>query len=96
MKLRFVLLQLVPLALNVLLLAFTVWQLVWVSEAERDLGLQAFAGFYAVGGLVMVMAGITAISQLVFGEPGPRRLLYLSLVNMWVPTILLLVLFLAG
>ena len=96
MKPSFVLLQLVPLTLNVLLVAFTLWQLAWVPEYERDLGLRAFAGFYVVGGVVMVMSGITAVSQLVFGDPGPRRLLYLSLVNMWVPTILLLVLFLAG
>lgn len=96
MKRRFVLLQLVPLALNALLVAFTVWQLVWVPDHERDFGLQSFAAFYAIGGLVMVIAGITAVSQLVFGDPGPRRLLYLSLVNMWVPTLLLLVLFVAG
>lgn len=94
MSRRVVLLQLVPLALNVLLVAFTVWQLVWVPAHERDFGLRSFAVFYAVGGLVMVVAGITAVSQLVFGEPGPRKLLYVSLVNMWVPTLLLLVLFL--
>jgi uncharacterized membrane protein len=94
-KTRFVLLQLAPVVLNGLLVAFTLWQLRWVPESERDLGLRSFAAFYAVGGVVMVTAGITAVSQLVFGDPGPRRLLYLSLVNMWVPTLLLLVLFLA-
>jgi len=95
MKLRFPLLYVAPIALNLLLAAFTAWQLLWVPDTERDLGLRAFAAFYVVGGLVMVIAGITAISQLVFGETGPRRLLYSSLVNMWVPTSLLLVLFMA-
>lgn len=94
MKWRFVALYALPVALNLLLVAFTVWQLAWVPENERDLGLHAFAGFYALGGLVMVISGATAVSKLVFGDTGPRRLLYLSLINMWVPTILLLVLFL--
>ena len=93
MRWRFTLLHGVPIALNMMLVAFALWQLFWVSDAQRDLGLRSFAAFYVVGGLVMVIAGVTAMSHLVFGEAGPRRLLYLSLVNMWIPTLLLLVLF---
>lgn len=94
MKWRFIALYAFPVALNLLLIAFTLWQLAWVPETERDLGLHAFAGFYAIGGLVMVISGATAVSKLVFGDTGPKRLLYLSLINMWVPTILLSALFL--
>lgn len=94
MKWRFIALYAFPVVLNLLLIAFTLWQLAWLPETERDLGLHAFAGFYAIGGLVMVISGATAVSKLVFGDTGPKRLLYLSLINMWVPTILLLALFL--
>lgn len=90
------LLHVVPVVLNGVLLAWGAHELLLVPEAERDVGLNAFAGFYALGGVAMIVSGATAVSDLVLGDSAQRRLLYLSLVNTWIPTLVLLGLFVLG
>ncbi len=90
------LLYVIPVVLNLALVAWGARELLLVPESDHDFGLHAFAGFYALGGVVMVISGATAVSDIVFGDPARRRLLYVALVNTWVPTLVMLALFVFG
>ena len=91
--LRNVFFYVLPLAINIGLLAYLVWQLLPIPTVERQGGLQLFSVIYALGGIVVVVSGFAAFLHSVLNPGGGgQRLFALSLANIIVPTVLLLVL----
>lgn len=92
-RLRLLVLDLLPTAANIGLIAYLTWQLNLLPFVERQGEFRIFSVLYAVGGLVIAVAGVAAF---VHGngvqDRARRRLLMLALVNLIVPTVLLLVL----
>ena len=90
--LRHLLFYYLPLAANLGL----VWYLFWAADFSpayrHQRAFETFALFYAIGGVVVAVSGITAFLQISSSEPGDRRLLVLALVNAIIPTLLLLIL----
>ncbi len=90
--LRRFLLYALPLAGNLALIGYLVWQLRVVALEERHGDFLIFSVLYAVGGVVMVVSGITAFFQGTPRSPAARWLQALALVNTIVPTVLLVIL----
>ena len=89
---RRVLLYFLPLATNVALLAYLVWQLSQVTSFERDSRVFMFAMLYGLGGMVVAVSGVTAFFHATDQIGGPRIYYVLALFNMIVPTASLLAL----
>jgi hypothetical protein len=89
---RRVLLYYLPLAINVVLATYLVWQLWKVTPFERDSRLFMFALLYGLGGIVVAISGVTAFFHAT-AQIGEQRAYYvLSLLNIIIPTVLLLAL----
>jgi len=88
---RRVLLYYLPLAINLALLAYLVWQFSQVTSFERDTRVFMFAVLYGLGGLVVAVSGVTAFLHATDQIGGPRAYYALALFNMIVPTASLLV-----
>ncbi len=89
---RRALLYFLPLATNVALLAYLVWQLSQVTSFERDSRVFMFAMLYGLGGMVVAVSGVTAFFHATDQIGGPRIYYVLALFNMIVPTASLLAL----
>ena len=81
-----------PLAINVGLVAYLVWQLWQVTPFERDSRVFMFAVLYGLGGMVVAVSGVTAFFHATEQIGGPRIYYALALFNMIVPTASLLAL----
>ncbi len=81
-----------PLAGNIGLLWYLFWAADFAPAYRHQRGFETFTLFYAIGGAVVGVSGITAFLQVSSSEPGNRRLLVLALVNAIIPTLLLLIL----
>jgi hypothetical protein len=88
---RRVFVYLLPLACNVALSAYLVWQLGYTPAFDRHTKLQMFALLYAVGGVVVAVSGVTAFLHATTKEKSARGYFALALVNTILPTVLLLV-----
>lgn len=92
-RLRTLVLDLLPTAANIGLIAYLTWQLNLLPFIERQGEFRIFSVLYATGGLVIALAGLAAFVHGNAPHDRPRRrLLVLALVNLIVPTVLLLVL----
>jgi hypothetical protein len=80
-----------PLALNVALIAYLVWQLGYAPGFERHTRLQMFAVLYGMGGVVVAVSGVTAFLHATTREKAARGYFALALINTIVPTLVLLV-----
>jgi hypothetical protein len=89
-KLKRFLLYYLPLLANVSLIGYLTWQLNLVPYFQRQGEFQIFSVLYAVGGLVVFVSGVVAVMLLTANQNAPRQLLALSLVNIIIPTVLLL------
>jgi len=89
---RRVLLYYLPLVINLALAAYLVWQLWEVTPFERDSRVFMFAVLYGLGGLVVVVSGVTAFLHATEQIRGPGAYYALALFNMIVPTASLLAL----
>jgi hypothetical protein len=88
---RPVLFYLAPLACNVALTGYLIWQLGYTTPLDRHSRLQMFALLYAVGGVVLAISGVAAFLQATARDKGSRSYYALALINVIVPTVLLLV-----
>jgi hypothetical protein len=91
-KLKRFLVYYLPLLANLGLIAYLTWQLNLVPYFQRQGEFQIFSLLYAVGGLVVVVSGIAAFTQIVTNQKGTHPLLALALVNAIIPTVLLVAL----
>ena len=92
MPVRRTFLYYLPLAVNVGLLFYLVWQLSQVTSFERDSRVFMFAVLYGLGGMVVAVSGVTAFFHATDQIGGPRIYYVLALFNMIVPTASLLAL----
>ncbi len=92
MPVRRFLVYYLPLAINVALVVYLVWQLSQVTSFERDSRVFMFALLYGLGGLVVAVSGVTAFFHATEQIGGPRIYYALALFNMIVPTASLLAL----
>ena len=79
-----------PLGCNLALTGYLVWQLGYTDALERHSRLQMFALLYAVGGVVLAISGVAAFLQATARDKGSRGYYALALVNVIIPTVLLL------
>jgi hypothetical protein len=93
-KLRLFLLYWLPLATNVGLIIYLVWQLNLVPYFQRQGEFAIFSVLYAIGGLVVVVSGITAFVHASAMQKTERKYFVLSLINTIIPTLLLLLMLL--
>ena len=92
LSVRRALLYYLPLAINVVLAAYLVWQLWNVTPFERDSRVFMFAMLYGLGGIVVAISGVTAFFHAT-AQIGEHRAYYaLALFNIIVPTLLLIIL----
>lgn len=90
-ELRRTLLYYLPLACNLALAAYLVWQLWSVPLLDRHSKFQMFSVLYAVGGVVVAVSGITVFSHATAREARRPGWLYpLAVSNTILPTLLLL------
>lgn len=90
--LRRLLLYFLPLAVNILLAAYLVWQLWNTVGLERDSSVFIFSLLYGLGGMVVAVSGVTAFCHAT-GQLNESGTYYgLALVNIIIPTVLLLLL----
>lgn len=85
-----------PLAFNVALIGYLAWQLGYTAPLDRHSRLQMFALLYAVGGVVLAVSGVAAFMQATAREKGWRGYYALALVNVIIPTVLLLIMLKLG
>lgn len=91
-SLRRTLLYYLPLATNILLTVYLAWQLWQVTPFERHSRVFMFALLYGLGGVVVAVSGVTAFFHAT-GQSRERRVFYaMALVNIIIPTVLLLLL----
>jgi hypothetical protein len=86
------LLYYLPLAVNAGLAAYLGWQLLKLAPTDRDSRVFMFAVTYGLGGIALAISGVTAFFHATAQLGGQRRHYALSLVNIIIPTILLLLL----
>ena len=87
-----VLLYYLPLAVNVVLAIYLGWQLMGVEYADRDSRVFMFSFVYGLGGIVLAVSGVTAFFHATAQIGGHRGYYALSLINIIVPTTLVLLL----
>lgn len=89
---RRTLLYYLPLACNIALITYLVWQLFFVTAYDRHSKFFIFSTLYAVGGVLVAVSGVTAFFHATAQAKGPRVHYMLSLINTIIPTVLLVVL----
>jgi heme/copper-type cytochrome/quinol oxidase subunit 2 len=87
-----VLLYYLPLVVNVVLAIYLGWQLMGVEPAERDSRVFMFSFVYGLGGIVLAVSGVTAFFHATAQIGAHRGYYALSLLNIIVPTVLVLLL----
>jgi len=91
-RLRTLVLDVLPTVANFGLIAYLAWQLNLMPYFQRQGEFQIFSVLYAVGGLVIAVSGVAAFVHAADTRKAARRWFMLALINIIVPTILLLVL----
>lgn len=81
-----------PLIVNASLATYLYWQLWKVTPFERDSRVFMFSMLYGLGGMVVAVSGVTAFFHATAQIGGNRAYYALSLLNIIVPTVLLLAL----
>ena len=81
-----------PLACNLVLTAYLVWQLNYASYYDRHSEFLMFSVLYALGGAVVVVSGVTAFFHGSTVARTARWYYALALVNTIIPTALLVIL----
>lgn len=89
---RTLVLDALPTAANLVLIVYLAWQLNLMPYFQRQGEFQIFSIIYAVGGLVIALSGFAAFVHAADSRMVARRLFMLALVNIIIPTMLLLVL----
>lgn len=89
---RRTLLYYLPLACNIGLIAYLIWQLQFVSPFERHSKFFIFSTLYALGGVLVAISAVTAFFHATAQTKGPAVHYVLSLINTIIPTVLLVVL----
>jgi hypothetical protein len=79
-----------PLTVNVLLGVYLGWQLLKVAPADRDSRVFMFSVTYGLGGIVLAVSGVTAFFHASAQIGGHRGYYALALLNIIVPTLLVL------
>ena len=92
LPLRRLLLYFLPLSINILLAAYLGWQIWKVTAFERDSRVFMFSVLYGLGGMVVAVSGVTAFFHATAQINEPRVYYGLALINIIIPTVLLLVL----
>lgn len=87
-----IILDVLPTVANVVLTAYLAWQLNLMPYFQRQGEFQIFSVLYAVGGLVIAVSGFAAFVHAAETREAARRLFMLALINIIIPTMLLLVL----
>ena len=90
--LRRLLLYFLPLGINILLGVYLGWQLWKVTGFERDSRVFMFSLLYGLGGIVVAVSGVTAFFHATAQINEPRAYYGLALINIIIPTVLLLAL----
>lgn len=84
------LLYYLPLAVNVVLAIYLGWQLLAIEPSDRDSRVFMFSVTYGLGGIVLAVSGVTAFFHASAQIGGHRGYYALSLLNIIVPTVLVL------
>jgi len=87
-----ILLYYLPLAVNAGLAVYLGWQLLKLAPTDRDSRVFMFAVTYGLGGIVLAVSGVTAFFHATAQIGGHRGYYALSLLNIIVPTVLVLLL----
>jgi hypothetical protein len=85
---RRTLLYYLPLAINLALAAYLIWQLRNVTPFERDSRVFMFAILYGLGGMVVAVSGATAFLHATTQIREQRGFYALSLFNVIIPTVI--------
>ena len=86
------LLYFLPLAINLLLALYLGWQIWRIEPIARDSRVFMFSLLYGLGGIVVAVSGVTAFLHMNQQIREERVYYGLALVNIIVPTVLLLIL----
>ena len=89
---RRTLLYYLPLAINLALAAYLLWQLRSVTPFERDSRVFMFAIIYGLGGMVITVSGVTAFFHATTQIRERRGYYALSLFNIIIPTVIVIAL----
>ena len=81
-----------PLAINLVLVAYVCWQLWGIETGERDSRVFLFSITYGLGGIALAVSGVIAFFHATAQIGGPRHFYALSLINAIVPTVLIILL----
>ena len=86
------LLYFLPLAINLLLGVDLAWQMWKIAPIARDSRVFMFSLLYGLGGIVVAVSGVTAFLHTT-GQLKEQRVYHgLALINIIIPTLLLLIL----
>lgn len=88
---RRALLYFIPLACNLALIAYLVWQLKYASYYDRHSEFLMFSILYAIGGAVVVVSAVTAFFHGSTAARAARWYYALALANTIIPTTLLVI-----
>ena len=86
------LLYFLPLAINLLLALYLGWQIWKIAPIARDSRVFMFSVLYGLGGIVVAVSGVTAFLHMNQQIKDERVYYGLALINIIVPTLLLLIL----
>ena len=86
------LLYFLPLATNLVLGVYLGWQIWRLEPIERDSRVFMFSLLYGLGGIVVAVSGVTAVLHMTQQIKEQRTYYGLALINIIVPTLLLLIL----
>lgn len=86
------LLYFVPLVTNLLLAVYLGWQIWRIAPIERDSRVFMFSLLYGLGGIVVAVSGVTAFLHMTQQLREERVYYGMALINIIVPTLLLLIL----
>ena len=86
------LLYFLPLAINVLLALYLGWQIWRLEPIERDSRIFMFSLLYGLGGIVVAVSGVTAFLHMTQQIKEERAYYGMALINIILPTLLLLIL----
>jgi len=86
------LLYFLPLAINLLLALYLGWQIWKIAPIARDSRVFMFSLLYGLGGIVVAISGVTAFLHMNQQLKDDRVYYGMALVNIILPTLLLLIL----
>jgi len=86
------LLYFLPLAINLLLALYLGWQIWKIAPIARDSRVFMFSLLYGLGGIVVAISGVTAFLHMNQQIKDERVYYGMALVNIILPTLLLLIL----